>query len=1051
MKLNSPAHFKTHLVVFLCLISFGVINAQTKTIEGKVTADGIPLPGANVVVKGSSNGVSTDFNGLYQIEAKTNDILVFMYLGYVTQEVTIKDQTTININLVEDASELEAVVVIGYQTQRKREVSGAISSVKSEVLERQAVTNFSEALQGQVAGVNIQAESGAPGARINVQIRGTNSLTSTGTAGQDPLGGQINPNDNALNPLFIIDGVPFPEPPSISPNEIESIEILKDAATTAIYGVRAGNGVVIITTKRAKPGPIKVNLSTFTSINRITSSVPTLNTRDYIALNRQYIDNNGQSFESNGVFVNNPNALDNDTDWQDLIVNDNAITYNYNLRLAGGSDKSNFSLVLDHINQDGTLINSDFERTNLRLNNNFKKDRFSLFTSVFLSRDDSDREPWAILYDAIVSPATEAGPDRIEDDNSVSGDPNQFNVLGNILRKLQETSKRKSNTTSISLQFKYLLAKGLNAKVNISGSRNSSESTFFRPGFIFLDEDTGEVIPGRERAAISILTESTSLFEQGTLESLLDYKTNIGNHNLSLLGGVTAEQRTFNTTRTEVQEFRSNTPIPTIDQAIDTDIITVQGNISPNRLFSVLGSLGYDYDGRYLIRANVRRDGSSNFQPDFRYKTFGGVSVAWSIARENFFKDSNALSFINDLKLRASYGEVGNQNIGSFRTSRLIGNNFNIPIGNDIVNGLTQTDIFNQDLQWETSITSNLGIDLSLFKSAFNLTAEYYNVKKENLLLELPIPGSSGAEPNNNSPATIASNAGELTNQGIEISADFRDRKGDFTWGISGVFTRNINEVTRLFGATSQITGERITPGNNRLTDLPVNFARIGTQAGAFYLLRTNGIIRTQEELDEYQLLTGDITQGAQIGDLRFIDGNGDGSIDLTNDRQFVGNNVPDFEIGLNFDAKYKNVDFNMSWFGSFGSKIYNGPKALAFDANNHRDQLFAYTPTNTASNIPSIREATIPFVPFTDFFLEDGDYVRLRNVQIGYSLPKDVLKKIGLDQFRLYLAGSNILTITDYSGFDPEVGGDGLFSRGLDRGLTPITASGRIGVQLGF
>lgn len=1029
------------------------IPDDQNSVSGTVLDNlGTPLPGVSVVVKGTQKGAVTDFDGAYSIVADAGNILIFSYIGFSVREVTVLNESTINVTLEENTSELDEVVVVGYQTQRKREISGAISQVKSDVIERQAVANFAEALQGQVAGVTVQAQSGAPGARINVQIRGTNSLTSTGTAGLDPLGGQINPSDNALNPLFIVDGVPFPEPPSISPNEIESIEVLKDAASTAIYGVRAGNGVIIITTKRAKEGPLRVEFNTYTSINRITSSVPTLTTAEYIGLNIQVIENNGQSFASNGIFVNNPNALDNDTDWQDIILKKSAITKNYNARLSGGSENANFSVVLDHFDQDGLFINSDFKRTNLRLNNNFKKGKFSLFTSVFLSRDDSNSEPFGLLYDAIVSPATEAGPERVEPGNAVSGDPDQFNILGNILRKLEETSTKRSNTSSISLQFKYELLDGLNARVNLSGSKNDSQSTFFRPGFRFLDEDTGEIVNGRENDAISELTEQTSLFEQGTIEGIVDYKKEFGKHNLTLLGGISAEQRTFNTTRTDVREFRANDPIPTIDQAIDRENISVQGNVSPNNLFSVLGSVGYDYDGRYLIKANVRRDGTSNFEPDFRFRTFFGASAAWSVAREEFFKNSEALSFINDLKFRASYGEVGNQNIGAFRTSRLINNNLNVPLGDVIVNGLNQTQIFNQNLQWETSITTNFGIDISLFDSAFTLTGEYYDVQKENLLLNLPLPFSAGAVvPDGQNAATIASNVGELTNTGIEITVGYKDRKGDFRWGVNGTYTQNENEITQLFGSSSQITGPRVTPGNNRLPDTPVNFARLGFQAGAFFLVPTDGLIRTQEELDEYQANFTGIADGAQIGDARLVDVNGDGTIDLTNDRRFFGNNAPDFEVGLNFDVAYKNFDFSMSWFGSFGSKIFNGPRALAFDASNHRDQLFAYTPTNPTSDIPIIREGTDNFFAFTDIFLENGDYARLRNIQLGYNLPKQTLSRLGFSKFRIYIAGSNVLTITDYSGFDPEVGGDGLFSRGLDRGLTPITGSGRLGLQIGF
>ncbi|KZS38424.1 hypothetical protein AWE51_17885 [Aquimarina aggregata] len=1056
MKFNLLANCKnkSYYALILFIMGFGAIHAQSITISGAVSdGDGIPLLGVNVLVKGTSNGTVTDFDGLYEVKANVGDILVFTSIGFEAKEVTVGSESKINISLTSNVSELDEVIVVGYQTQTKREISGSISQVKSEVLERQAVGNFAEALQGQLAGVNVQAQSGAPGARVNIQIRGANSLASSGTQGLDPLAGEINPANNALGPLYIIDGVPFSDNPNLSPNEIESIEVLKDAATAAIYGSRASGGVIIITTKRAKPGSLKFNFSTYTSVNRITSSVPTLTGSEAIATDIQFIENSGLSFESSGILNRNPDALNNNTDWQDIILNNNAVTTNYNFKLSGGSDTANFSLVLDHLDQDGVLINSDFKRTNLRLNSNFKTGKFSLFSSMNLSRSDANREPWAILYDAVTASATEQGPDRLGAGNELGGNADQFNVLGNILQKLQEVSTNESNSAGGTLQFRYELADGLSARLNLSGNRTQTRGIFFQRSFRFVDDETGEILVGREDAAIAKLQESTTTFQQTSVEGILDYNKTFGKHKLSALVGYTLENRLWATTRTSVRGFRSN-DLPTIDQAIDRENINVQGQDTDSALLGAIGTLGYNYDGRYLLRANVRSDSSSKFAEGNRVGVFYGASFAWNISNEEFFKNASALSFISDLKLRASYGEVGNQNIGDFRTLPLINNNLNVPIGNDggIVNGLNQTRIFNENLQWETSISQNLGIDLNLFNNSVTIVGEYYKVEKDDLLFDLVIPASSGADPDGNNGARIASNIGALTNEGLEITAGYKNNSRALKWGINGTYTMNINEVTRLAGSTSQIVGDRLTPGSNRISTLPVNFAREGFQAGAFFLLDTDGIIRTQEELDEY-LLLGGLTDGAQIGDVRLVDANGDGTIDFDNDRVFKGNNTPDFEVGLNINLDYKNWDFNMSWFGSYGSKILNGPKALAYDSQNHRDLLFAFTPTNTTSDIPINRRGgeTTNYSPITDIFLEDGDYIRLRNIQLGYSLPQDILKKHGIAKFRIYLGASNLLTITNYTGFDPEVGGDGLFSRGLDRGLTPITASGRIGLEVGF
>jgi len=945
--------------------------------------------------------------------------LVFSSLGFKEVEVTIGKQSKMDLKLQKNISELDEVVVVGYQKQSKREISGAISQVKSDVLERQAFTNFGEALQGQLAGVNIQAQSGAPGSRVNIQIRGANSLASTGTQGLDPLSGEVDPSNASLGPLYIVDGVPFSDYPNISANEIESIEVLKDAATAAIYGSRASGGVIIITTKRAKSGPIRVNLSTFTSVNRITSSVPTLTGPEYIGLDTIFIENSGLSFESSGVLNRNPDALNNNTDWQGLILNDNALTKNYNVRLSGGADNANFSLVLDHLDQEGVFINSDLKRTNARLNANFKKGKFTLFTSLFFSRSDANREPWALLYNAITAPATEQAP---ENQFQLQGNLDQFNVLGNIPQKLSQISTSEINTAGASFQFGYEIFDGLAARFKLSGNRSQTRNIFFEPGFRFLDED-GNLLVGREEQAIAKLQEGTTTFQQTSVETILDYNKKIGKHKLTLLTGYTLDQNLWATTRINVRGFRTNS-LPTVDQAIDRENINVSGNDTDSALIGIIGTVGWNYDGKYAIRANVRRDASSKFVGSNESGWFGGASAAWTLSSEQFFENSDALSFINNLKFRISYGEVGNQRIGDFRTLPLITNNLNIPLGllNEVRNGLNQTEVFNQDLKWETSISKNLGLDLGLFNGAFTLSAEYYEVEKEDLLFNVVLPPSTGADPGQGNLAVVPSNIGSLTNKGVEITAGYKGKIGKLGFNLNGTFTQNKNKVTRLNGAASQIPGDRITPGSNALSALPVNFAT------------TDGIIRTQEELDEYQLIAGDITQGAQIGDARLVDSNNDGIIDFDNDRVFIGNNTPDFEVGLNLNLDYKNFDFSMSWFGSYGSKIFNGPKALAYDARNHRDLLFSFTSTNQNSNIPILREGVseTSLSPITDLFIEDGDYIRLRNIQLGYSLPNDLLKSVGISKFRIYLGGSNILTITDYTGYDPEVGGDGLFSRGL-------------------
>ncbi len=1051
MKNKTRSSNRLHKMLFslFALLSAITLNAQTKTISGTVNGDGLPLPGVAISIKGKTAGTITDFDGNYSIEAAKGEVLSFSYAGFTTQNITVGESDTANVDLQVEISSLDEVVVVGYQKQKKSEVTGAISSIKGEELTKQATGNFAEALQGQVAGVSVQAASGAPGAKVNVQIRGANSLSTTDDLENNPTGNLANPLTNSTGPLWVVDGVPFQRDPNLSPSEIESVEVLKDAASTAIYGVRAAAGVILVTTKRGKEGSPVIELNTFTSINKITSRVPTVNTNEAVLLNFDFVRNNDLlgNFGQSGVFANNPNALDFNTDWQDLVLNDNALTFNANARFSGGAKGISYSLNIDHFDAEGTFKNTSNVRNNIRLNSSLKKGKFSVWSSLSMSDSNIKLEPWRILYGAISTQPYEPNPSGL---NGISASANSSNALrqGNLLRALNQQNERNQFSASAYVSFTYNWFDGFNSRINFSANTFKISDRFFDQQVTFIDQETDQ-ITNNQPAELNVRTGESA---NGLVEFINEYNKEFGNHKLSFLAGLTREKKSWLQRNNTVIGFPDNV-FPTASRSTNTNESRISEQLTPNNLVSYLGTFGYGYKEKYLLRANFRRDGSSNFGPGNRFENFYGASVGWVVSKEGFFENSNFLAGISNLKFRASWGQVGNQNIQAFQTTSNPLTGSNVVLSDEIALGSKVSRLGNSLISWETSETTNFGLDLELFNGAVTFTGEIYEVKKRDLLLEANLPFEAGSDPDNNNPSKLFTNIGELSNKGLELTLGYRDIRGDFKWGINGTFTKNVNEITKLSEGTSQIPGGPVTPGDNRLNNGPVTFGRIGEPIGSFYLLKTNGIIRNQEELDEYKQLGGE-TSSAQIGDLRYVDSNGDGIINLDSDRVNLGAGVPDFETGLSYNMSYKNFDFNMQWFASFGSKVYNGPKALAYNTQTHRDLLFAFNPGfNEESNIPINRGDTrqLNYSPFSDLFLEDGDYIRLRNIQFGYSLPKRAIKELGLTRMRIYLAASNVLTITDYTGFDPEVGGNGLLSRGIDRGFTPVTGSGRIGVELTF
>lgn len=1021
LKINGVV---TMLLLIIC--GYGTAFAQ-QNVSGTVTdASGIPLPGVTILLSGSNKGVTTDMDGNYSIAASQGETLVFTYLGFkdASQQIASNGQT-INVVLEEDTQQLDEVVIIGYGSQRKKEVTGAVVGLKSESIEKAPVSDLGESIQGQIAGVNVQAADGRPGAAANIQIRGLGSLLGSNT------------------PLYIVDGIPYEGTPNIAPEQIESIDVLKDGASASIYGTRASNGVILITTKRGKEGKIEVNFNTYTGIQNITSGVPLMNTT-------QQMYHEDTMLEALGtdplIFFFNPDAFKYDSDFVGDVQNNNALIKNYAVGISGGADGLSMNFNTNYFEQEGVLINSGFDRLSSRLNAQFKKGRFSAFASVGMTYENTTQEPWGMYEYALrqkpwqtpLSSLNEVGENQVQI-------PVQNEILYSYLSsQLQNIDERKVKSTNIAINLDYEIIDGLHYKLNLGRNNWDYQRKFFQPQYIVYGND-GLLNPTASRED-AVLQEDFTWTQRSTIENILKYNRSFGKHNIDLTGLISFEKFESKTVGVGVIGFASN---ETQVLGAGEDSSAPTGSEQTTTLSGLMGRFLYNFDEKYLFSASIRRDGTSVFSEENRIGIFPGFSAGWNISEENFLKNSASIS---NLKLRASWAEVGNQSLNDpyVTTSRIEGGvNYLFDTAETSSAGYIQRRIANSDLKWETKISKNIGVDLSMFNNRFTFTADVYKNDRKEMILNLQTPPSAGTtQPRDaNTYSNILINAGDMTNQGIELAASYRSNAAKaFKWDVAATFTTNDNEIQNLNGIERGYGGglPAVTLAGIDYT----TFHAVGYEAGAFFLVENDGVIKTQTDLDAYRA----IEPSAQLGDMKYIDQNGDSVID-DNDRVYKGSGQAEFEVGLNFNFNYKGFDLFIQNYYSHGAEIFNGARYLAHATGRHLEQYNMWSPQNPNSDIPTFRQDSFGsnFRSRSDFWLEDGTYFRLRNVTLGYTVPTETTSTIGLSKLRLYVSAMNPLTITNYTGYDPEVGGNGLNTRGVDQGNYPVTRRFVLGLQVKF
>ncbi|WP_249986916.1 TonB-dependent receptor [Polaribacter sp. Z014] len=1015
------------------------MQAQTTSIKGVVTGDGQLLPGVSVLVKGTTNGTVTDFDGNFKIRATPNSVLLFSYLGFAIKEIKVGTKTTINVILKSDVDSLDEIVVVGYGTQKKKEVTGAVAQISSEEIGKMASQDLGATLQGQIAGVNVTASSGAPGSDSNILIRGLSSVTGNSS------------------PLYVVDGIPYSSDPKLSMSEIESIDILKDAASSAIYGTRGSGGVILITTKKGKIGQMKISVDGYRGIQNITSGTNLVNVEEdlYVTfLSKNTL--NGTTYGNSWTPIEyNPQQLTNNSDLRDIVENDNATIENYSLSISGGKKGLSYNVVGNLFSQDGMIINSGYDRFNLRANTQFNKGNWKVNTGLGFRIENQEYAAYNLILDAYKFHPYQDKIDPNQETIETSGPGNSVEALNrsNLAQKFQQTDVRDGNQFNGNINAEYKINDYLKFTSRAGIEYGNDKRVRINPLFKAYDGD-GNVIPTSTRSGTYNYSSSAT---KKTWDNSLDFNKKFGDHQIKALLLYSSEKYTFTSFYAQKFDLLSNDITvlngATLDPAAGSG--TGWGQDKTTSLIGMLGRLQYNYKGKYLFSASVRRDGSSRFSEENRWGIFPSASAGWNVSDENFF--SPIKDVVNSLKLRGSYGTTGNQGFLDYSNAATITLSQDYVFGaeenDNLALGATQTAFANKNIKWETSKQTNIGFDFGFLKNRLKFSGDFYKTKKEDMLFPLLLPPTTGAGLNK----TVILNVGDMENTGLEFALNYR-HKGDLTWSAGINYSHNENIVTKMSGANkiAYLEGSKVVNSNSE--DL-VSVLAEGYTAGSFFLIPTDGIIKTEEELNEYK----NLFPGANLGDLKYIDAltvdtDGDGILDagdgvITNDdRVNYGSGTPSFEMGLNFSLEYKNFDFYMQWYTSQGAEILNGNKAFTYKYATNKDLVYQWTPQNTSSNIPTNRGRDhYNYRGYTDYWLEDGSFIRLRNVNLGYTITNSFLKKAKINKLRIYITAQNPLTFTKYTGFDPEVGNNGLSTKGIDKGNYPVSSQYKMGIQLDF
>jgi TonB-linked SusC/RagA family outer membrane protein len=1015
---------RSFLLLFLIASTLPAMAQTTAQVTGRVTdAIGQALPGVTIRVKEvSGSGAVTDANGRYRIEAATENTLVFSAIGMLTQEIRIGDQRVVDVQLKDDRRSLNEVVVIGYQSVRKRDVTGAVSTINPADANRTTSSSVVESLQGLSPGVTVR-NSGAPGANSSIEIRGIGSLVTA-------------------QPLYVIDGMLSDANVTINNDDVESIQILKDASAAAIYGSRAANGVVIITTKQGRSGAAKIAVSAKYGKQYIPKTWDVMNSTQYAAIRREQYTAAGLPVPPSIAAATFNPAID--TDWQAL--NERAGNdQNYNISISGGSDNSKYLISGSYFDNQSVLLANSFNRASLRINTETKKGILTFGENVVMTNSNTRYPgvgspffdlPTSLPTIPVSNPMwiTSTNPQGFTNGtNDPAGGPQDISYANNILAGNITNKVKINNAKLLGNGYAQLqLTSWLYYKFNVG-----LETSFdYNQGFF-----NGTPIRYGTPSAESSIGETRGQYTNFLMEHTVNFNKTIGVHNVNGVFGFT-QQHTKN-----VYTGGGRTGLTFINGAYQTSINSASGTPTASggtyldqKIISYLGRVNYTFNDKYLLTATGRVDQDSRFGTAYQTGFFPSVAAAWRINKESFFK----ADWIDDLKLNASYGVLGINTIPAFSNQGYINSAPRAVFGGDnIQNGAYQASLFNPDVRWENRHETNIGLDATMLNNRLSFSAAVYKNLSKNALLIEQVAGFLGA---NNNPFI---NAGSISNKGLELSATYRNNGTNFNWSISGNITTIKNEVLSVGdqgGATYIVQNPDITR------------AQIGHPVGSWFVLRELGLFQNQAEIDNYKRSNGDLIEPfAKPGDVKFAaDPSGKGSIG-NNDREFFGTALPNLQTGLQFNAAYKQFNINLQLVGTFGNKIFNAVRQSldSYQNNNFRTDISPWSPTNTNTSDPRLGFATDPGIANNNTYassrwIENGSYGRIRNLELGYSFSKGLLTKYHVDNARIFVSGQNLLTITKYKGQDPDVTGN-LLQPGYDNGGWPPSRVFSLGINVGF
>ena len=1009
----------------LCLLAITTLTTLAQTpISGRVTGeqnDGIP--GVTVSIKGTTRGTTTDATGAFKINASSNETLVFSYVGYTSQEALVGSKTDFSIKLAPDTRSLEEIVVVGYGTVKKSDLTGSVSTIKAEAIKEMPVVSVDQAIQARAAGVQVTQSSAAPGGGISIRVRGANSINS----GSEPLyvidGFPLYPDNGAIGTGG--DRQPTNAMATINPNEIESIEILKDASATSIYGSRGSNGVVLITTKRGKEGQSRVDYEGSYSTQTIARNIDVLNGADYA----RYLNILEQSQGGNPRFTDTQiNQIGQGTNWMDVISRTGSLS-NHQLSFTGGNKSMRYAVVGNYVENKGVITNTFFKRYGFRLNldNDFLNGRATLSNSWSYNRTGNSNVPTdrggpgGIIITALGLDPTVPVYNANGNYNYPSYDQ-RFNI--NPLAEAQQGYDRDNlnrlfGTTAVTFK----LMDGLKFRTSLGADVLSAERTTFYNSYTYLGRQYDRQLEKANRNVTSLLNE------------------NILSYNKELAPGHTIDATLGYTYQKESNLYNSvaTRGLPSDDQLS----VNLQNGSKPQIPFSgrqdwtlqsMLGRINYNLNDRYLLTFTFRRDGSSKFGPNNKWATFPSGAIGWRVINENFFQSSGLSKVFSDFKFRASYGLTGNSQIPVYRSlGGLVP--YNYVLGGNLVAGYGPNRIANPDLKWESTAMLDLGLDVALLNNRLSMTFDVFSNKTSDLLLDVSIPQSTGF-------STILLNSGSLTNKGVEFSTNYKVISNkSLTWDVSGNISVLRNEITSLGQSTPFFANS--TSGHLGVFG---SWVEAGNPIGVWKGYKYTGLFQTDEEAKTY---------AARAGYPKYEDVNGDGKY-TSDDYQIIGNPNPKFTWGLNSSVKVSNFDFTIFFRGVQGNQVRNLQQSEMGDGVQKINQIAniltdSWTPTNTGASRPVI-DGRRDFISFrrSSFFIQDGSFVRLQNVVLGYTVP---LKTKFIRTARVYASGQNLFLITKYKGFDPEVNNQGQnnLNRGDDYDAYPRARMLTVGVNLGL